>query len=456
MRNYLFNSLNCPENLCHYSCNQANLDPDVCQSKFDPSVCYSPCDANRIFVDGYCYCLHGTYDSGYTLQCRPCHYTCSAKAGEYESCSEYNTRGTCSTCDADYHRISEGTSPTIDCTCDQYYIDNGVDQMCEECMIHCIKCSYTDATKTQKQCDVYEDYWDCEPGFYFVYDEKYCEQCVMAISNCLACDNATYCTQCNGDLIFNENNMNCEEPVINDETQQQSNETISEETDQENQNNNNSNSNNYNDNNYSNNNNDSYNDNDDQSFNDNNQQITAKCKQKEENGICTKYENCEEQLFRAVKSTQCVATCQAYDSQTYGDSINKQCLKCQGCDFCLAPNDNTCIIIYAQFELFFKASSYCIIKINIQEDQFRAKAITLLQQNILEYFDIIAKIQGIKVNPIISAQSETNILVNVSEIMKSYEDTITIDFQVQRQKQKLNYMQTYENFQLIAAYAPIS
>ena len=77
--------------------------------------------------------------------------------------------------------------------------------MCEECMIHwfsllfyskfiSIKCSYTDATKTQKQCDVYEDYWDCEPGFYFVYDEKYCEQCVMVISNCLVCDNATSCT----------------------------------------------------------------------------------------------------------------------------------------------------------------------------------------------------------------------------------------------------------------------
>ena len=35
----------------------------------------------------------------------------------------------------------------------------------------------------------------------------------MAISNCLACTNDTFCTQCSDNLVFNPETINCEEPI---------------------------------------------------------------------------------------------------------------------------------------------------------------------------------------------------------------------------------------------------
>ena len=36
-----------------------------CSEIFDPSLCLDPCKNDRLFVNGYCYCRSGTYDSGF-------------------------------------------------------------------------------------------------------------------------------------------------------------------------------------------------------------------------------------------------------------------------------------------------------------------------------------------------------------------------------------------------------
>ena len=205
----------------------------------DGGISYYPCDTEVRYCDNctnktYCTLCKNPYffieyerakcvnninkENYYTEDNGISYFPCSGKMPNCEKC---NISSLCLKCYNNYYFIENTRDECVGINLKKYFTENnGISYIpcysgvtnCDECYSrnYCVRCNTLYALTLNNQSHCYNESVLSSDKSYFKYNETHYKKCSEQILNCDYCSSASYCTQCETNYYFvNDNHLTC-------------------------------------------------------------------------------------------------------------------------------------------------------------------------------------------------------------------------------------------------------